>query len=309
MQSIWPLRSFLFVPAHRNTWVSKAIRSHPDAVVLDLEDSVPEDQQGIARQHLAQEIEELADHGVAPFVRIHSWGQHSADEIAAIVHPGLAGVFLPKASAPAEVAGLHDLLSYHEGRRGMPHGAIAIMPLPETAEGLQRAELLARASSRVRGIVGTVSGPVSADVAEAFGFRATLGGVEQYYMNSKLVLDSRAGGAAFPIAGVFGVPLDDLRAVESLLLRARNFGYTGSPVMHPSHVAIANAVYSPTAEEYQYFEGLLQAFSEAEAQGLGAVRYQGAMIDYAMLPRARQVVAEYRRRQSQPGWRQENFSR
>ena len=298
MESIWPLRSFLFVPAHRNTWVSKAIRSHPDAVVLDLEDSVPEDQQAVARQHLVDEIRELAAHNVAPFVRIHAWGQKSPEEVAAIVHPGLAGVFLPKASSPAEVQGLHDLLSYHEGRHGIPHGSISIMPLPETAEGLQRAELLARASSRVKGIVGTVSGPVSDDVAEAFGFRATTSGVEQLYMNSKLVLDSRAGGAAFPIAGVFGVPLDDLGAVESLLLRARNFGYTGSPVMHPSHVAIANAVYSPTVEEFQYFEGLLKAFADAEVQGLGAVRYRGSMIDYAMLPRARQVVAEYRRRQS-----------
>jgi len=294
----WPLRSFLFVPAHRSSWVEKAVRAKPDAVVLDLEDSVPPDQQGVALAALPGAIAQLARHGVAPFVRIHAFSVETPQEIAAVVHPGLAGVMLPKADGPHEVSGVHDLLSYHEGRRGLPHGAIAIMPLPETAEGLQRAEALARASKRVRGIVGTVSGPTTGDVAQAFGFRATMPGIEQFYMNSKLVLDSRAAGAVHPIAGVFGVPMDDLEAVEKLLIRARDFGYTGSPVMHPSHVAIANAVYSPSAEDAEYYQGMLDAFAEAERQGLGAVRYRSAMVDYAMLPRAREVVAEFRRRQA-----------
>jgi citrate lyase subunit beta/citryl-CoA lyase len=293
----WPLRSFLFVPAHRESWVAKAVAARPDAVVLDLEDSVPPDQQALARQCLPQEIAELAQHSVAAFVRVHAFGPETPEEIEAVVHPGLSGVMLPKASTVAEIRSLHDLLSYHEGRTGLEHGSIAILPLPETAEGLQHAEELARASTRVKGIVGTVSGPVTADVARAFGFRPSMGGVEQFYMNSKLVLDSRAGGAAYPIAGVFGIPMDDLDSVEKLLVRARDFGYTGSPVMHPSHVAIANKVYSPTAEEAEYHQGLLDEFARAEAQGLGAARYRGVMIDYAMLPLSREIVAEFRRRQ------------
>jgi citrate lyase subunit beta/citryl-CoA lyase len=148
----------------------------------------------------------------------------------------------------------------------------------------------------VKGIVGTVSGPVTADVARAFGFRPSMGGIEQYYMNSKLVLDSRAGGAPYPVAGVFGIPMDDLDSVEKLLLRARDFGYTGSPVMHPSHVAIAHRVYSPSAEEAEYHQGLLDEFARAEAEGLGAVRYHGVMIDYAMVPLSRDIVAEFQRR-------------
>lgn len=294
----WPLRSFLFVPAHRLNLIQKAINAAPDAVILDLEDSVPPGQQQLARDNLPQEIAELASSGIAPFVRIHAFSDETAEEIRAVVHPGLAGVMLPKAHDVAQIRALHDLLSFQEGRRDMTHGEVAILPLPETAEGLQNAEDLARASSRVRGIVGTVSGPTTADVARAFGFRPSLGGVEQYYMNSKLVLDSRAGGAAFPIAGVFGFPLDDLATAEQLLIRARDFGYTGSPVMHPSHVAIANRIYSPTKEEVMYCEGLLEAFAQAEKDGLGAVSYRGAMIDYAMLPHARAVVEQARRHQS-----------
>lgn len=298
IDTLWPLRSMLFVPAHRESWVQKAIAVDPDAVVLDLEDSVPPDQQSAARAALPGAIASLNAAGVAALIRIHPFTEQSADEIAAVVHVGLAGVMLPKADNAEQVMAIADLLSYHEGRQGLAHGSVAILPLPETAAGLQNAESLARASKRVRGIVGTVSGPVSGDVAQAFGFRTTRSGVEQHYLNSKLVLDSRAGGAPWPVAGVFGVPLDDLEAIETMLIRARDFGYTGSPVMHPSHVAIANRVYSPTAEEADYFAGMIAAFSAAEREGLGAVRYQGAMIDYAMLPLARQTVAEFQRRQA-----------
>ncbi len=294
----WPLRSFLFVPAHRRNFIEKAARVKADAVVLDLEDSVPADQQDLARANLPGEIAELTGFGIAPFVRIHEFGPETASEVEAAVHAGLVGIMLPKSHDVGQIRGLHDLISYHEGRQGLPHGEIAIMVLPETAQGLQDAHALAAASSRVKGIVGTVSGPTAADVARAVGFRATRGGVEQQYMQSKLVLDSRAAGAEYPIAGVFGVPLDDLAGMEQMLIRARDFGFTGSPVMHPSHVEIANRVYSPTAEEAAYYQGLLDAFADAERKGLGAVRYEGAMIDYAMLPHARKVLEQYRQLQS-----------
>jgi citrate lyase subunit beta/citryl-CoA lyase len=219
----------------------------------------------------------------------------------AAVHPGVAGVMLPKADTADEVRGLHDSLSYYEDRRGLAHGTVAILPLPETAEGLQRAESLARASSRVKGIVGTASGPIGADVARAFRFQPSMGGLEQLYMQSKLVLDSRAAGAPYPIAGVFGVPMDDLGAIETLIRRVRDLGFSGASVMHPSHIAIANAVFAPTAEEAGYYRGLLAAFAQAERAGLGAVRYEGAMIDYAMHPHARAVVEEFERRERNRG--------
>jgi citrate lyase subunit beta / citryl-CoA lyase len=264
-------------------------------VVLDIEDSMPLEERPRARGLLAEEITELHAAAVGAVVRINPFGPETEVEVAAATVAGLTALMLPKASTPAEVQALHDLLSYHEGRAGLPRGGVGILPLPETAQGLHDAHLLAKASPRVKGIVGVISGPVTADVARAFGFRASLAGTEQLYMNSKLVLDSRAAGAPFPIAGVFGVPVTDLAATEGLIRRARDLGYSGVCVMHPSHVALASAVFRPTSEEVAYFTGLLAAFEAAERRGLGAVTYQGAMVDYAMLPLAREVVEEARR--------------
>jgi citrate lyase subunit beta/citryl-CoA lyase len=289
---MWPIRSALFVPAHRRDWVAKAIRVSPGAAVLDIEDSVPPQFKPQAMEHLHSEIHELRDAGVGAFVRIQPLHDDTSAEIAAAVTDGLTAIVMPKVATPDEIRRVHDLLSYAEGRANLPLGTVGILPLPETAQGMHDAFNLAKASPRVRGIHGAISGPVSGDFARAFGFRATTGGDEQLYLASKLVLDSRAAGAMYPIAGIFGTAQDDLPAVERLIRRARDIGYTGVAVMHPSHVAIANAVFQPTPEEVAYFTGLLAAFEAAEKAGLGAVSYQGAMVDYAMLPLAREILSE-----------------
>jgi len=289
---MWPIRSALFVPAHRRDWVAKAIRVSPGAVVLDIEDSVPPQYKPQAMAYLIGEIHELRDAGVGAFVRIQPLHDGTQAEIAAAVTDGLTAIVPPKVATPDEIRRLHDLLSYAEGRADIAHGSVGLLPLPETALGMHDAYALAKASPRVRGIHGALSGPVSGDFARAFGFRATTEGQEQLYLASKLVLDSRAAGAMWPMAGIFGTGRDDLPAVERLIRRARDVGYAGVCVMHPSHVAIANAVYRPTPDEVAYFTGLLAAFEAAEKAGLGAVSYQGAMVDYAMLPLAREVLRE-----------------
>ena len=289
---MWPIRASLFVPAHRPDWVAKALRVAPGGVVLDIEDSVPPEHKPAAMAQLHGEIAELKAAGVAAFVRLNPMSEETAMELKAAVTDGLTAVVLPKASSAAEIAALADLLSYFEGRADLPHGTVGILPLPETAEGMLHASDLAGASPRVKGLHGAISGPVSGDFARAFGFRATLEGSEQLYLASKLVLDSRAGGAMYPIAGIFGTPIEDTAAAERMIRRAKEIGYSGVAVMHPSHVAIAKEVYRATAEERAYFQGMLDAFAAAEKAGLGAVRYQGAMVDYAMLALAREVLAE-----------------
>jgi citrate lyase subunit beta/citryl-CoA lyase len=289
---MWPIRSVLFVPAHRRDWVGKALRVAPQAVILDIEDSVPHELKPQAMANLKAEIAELRAANTPAMVRLNPLSDATGAELDAAVSEGLIAVTLPKAASAAEILALHDLLSYHEGKAGLPHGTVGILPLPETAEGMQDAHLLAKASRRVKGIFGAFSGPVSGDIARAFGFRATDDGLEQIYMNSKLVLDSRSAGAIYPIAGIIGTALDDLATVERMIRRARDIGYTGVAVLHPTHVAVAHAVYRPTADELVYYQGMLEAFAKAEKAGIAAVRYHGAMVDYAMLPLAREVVAD-----------------
>src|ERR1700704_139808 len=129
---MWPIRSALFVPAHRRDWVAKAIRVSPGAVVLDIEDSVPPHFKVQAMGHLKSEIQELGDAGVGACVEIQPLYDGTEAEIAAAVTDGLTAIVLPKVAAADEIRRLHDLLSYAEGRAGIAHGSVGILPVPAT---------------------------------------------------------------------------------------------------------------------------------------------------------------------------------
>lgn len=301
METIWPLRSMLFIPAHKPDWVRRVARFEPDSVVLDLEDSVPVSMKAEARPMAREAVGILKGLGIPAFARINALDRGGADDVAAIVTDGFSGVMLPKARTPAEVRELDNLLSYAEGKAGLPFRSVCIMPLPETAEGMWCARDLAAASSRVTGLCGVVGGPISGDVARAMGFRPTIEGSEQLYLQSKMVLDSRAGGAPYPMGSVIGTKLDDLDAVRHLVKRAQSFGFSGAILIHPNHVQIANEVFTPTDEEVRYFTGLIEAMKQAEARGEAAVNYEGMMVDYAMIPLAEEVVRQAKRHRRVPG--------
>jgi citrate lyase subunit beta/citryl-CoA lyase len=291
--SPWPIRSMLYVPATRPEWVIKAVNAGAEAVILDLEDAVGPNEKATAPKLVPSEIETLHSHAVSAFLRPNMMSLGGADDLLACVRPGLTGIILPKASVD-EIRRAHDVLSYAEGKAGMQHGTVGIIALPETAEGLRSGYDIAKASPRVKGLLGGV-GTIEGDVAWACGFRPTVEGREQLYFQSKIILDSRAAGAAYPIAGVFSSRIDDLATLEMFARRARELGFTGCAVIHPSHVKIVNTVFRPSEQEVSHYEGLITALEEGHRRGEGAVRYKGAMVDLAMLPIAQEVLSEARR--------------
>lgn len=285
-ESRWPIRSFLYIPAIRPEWMINAINAEVGAVIIDLEDAVGPRNKVRARALVPQEIETLRSHGLSAFLRPNGMSAGGADDLLACVRPGLTGIILPKASVD-DICQTHDVLSYAEGKAGLRHGEVDIIALPETAKDIRDGYEIVRASPRVRGLLGGI-GVLEGDVAWSCGFRPTLEGHEQLYLQSKIVIDSRAAGAAYPIAAIFSPRLDDLATLKTLVLRAKQLGFTGAAVIHPSHVKVVNSVFRPTEQEVAYYKGLIAALEQAG----GAVQYDGKMVDTAMLPIARAVLAE-----------------
>ena len=272
----------LFVPGHKLDWIAKAPKYGLDAVVIDLEDAVPTADKAAAREITRTGIAKLAAAGVGAFVRINALDQGGLDDTLAIATPGLAGIMLPKSRTPEEVRALDNRLSFGEGKAGLEYGSVSILVLPETPEGLADARALAQASARVKGVVGVIGGPVGGDVARAVGFRPTIEG-------SGAALPRLEAGARQqsrrrpPPDGQHNRHKDrGLDAIRRLVGRAKALGYSGAVLIHPSHVAIANELFTPTKEEIEYYSGLVAAFQAAEQSGSAAVRYKGAMVDYAM---------------------------
>src|SRR5215813_6957249 len=284
-----PLRSLLFVPGTKPTWMEKALYYGADALILDLEDSVSDSDKRSARAHVRQALDRLYDHGPLLTVRINALDTGLAgDDLEAILCPGLSAIVAPKIETPHDVAALDTLLTQGERRAGLAVGQVEIFPTLETAKGIYHAYHIASSSARVPTLCGTAG--QGGDTARSLGYVWSKTGTETLYIRSKVLLAARAAGVSYPLmASWFEIAaLEGLRA-DALL--NRQLGYSGQVVIHPTHVPVVNEVFTPSAEAIAYYRGLLAAMEDAERQGTAAVTYQGAMVDIAMVKTAQQILA------------------
>jgi citrate lyase subunit beta/citryl-CoA lyase len=286
-----PLRSLLFVPGHRGSWVEKAVASGVDGLILDLEDSVPEGLKAEARAEVARSIARLHESGspVGVYVRVNALDTGlSGDDIEAVVVPGLDGLSLPKTFGPEDIIRFDALVTHFERKNGVAPGAVEFICNLETAEAYASCEQIAVASPRVATLfAGTAR---DADVSRSIGFRFTPAGLETLYLRSRAVLAARDAGLEFPLVGVWQ-DLADPEGARRFSEQNRDLGFRGQVLIHPSHVAVANEVFSPSQFEIKFYAGMIAAFEEAEAGGAAAVVYEGMHVDYAHIKTARDVLA------------------
>ena len=285
-----PLRSLLFVPGHRGSWVEKALRSGVDGLILDLEDSVPAHMKVEGRAEVARSITRLHEQGssVAVYVRLNALDTGIAgDDIEAVALPGLHGFVLPKTYGPDDIVRFEALVAHFETRKGVAAGTLEFICSLETAEAYASCEEIAVASPRVATLfAGTAR---DADVSRSIGFQFTTDGHETLYVRSRAVLAARSSGLEFPLVGIWQ-DLADPEGARKFALQNRELGFRGQVLIHPSHVALANEVFSPSKSEIDFYAGMIEAFEEAEAQGAAAVLYEGMHVDYAHIKTAREVL-------------------
>ena len=291
MTTIRPYRSMLFVPGHKGAWADKAVASGTDAIILDLEDSVPAADKVAARDTVVQTISRLREQGLRAdvWVRPNSrdTGLMGAD-LDAVVVPGVAGLLLPKTFDAKEIIQIDAVVSHLEETRGLPAGEIGFLLSLETASSMANCEAMAAATPRVAALLGA-TGP-NADVGRELGFEFTPEGLETLYLRSRIVLASRANGLHHPMAGVWQ-DIKDLDGFRTFAEDNRRLGYRGIVLIHPSHVEISNEVFTPSAEKVDFYRRMVQAFNDAEAQGHGAVDFEGQHIDLAHAKTAAGVIA------------------
>ncbi|MDQ1032876.1 citrate lyase subunit beta/citryl-CoA lyase [Streptomyces umbrinus] len=291
-----PLRSLLFVPGTRTDWLPKARVAGADAAVLDLEDAVPAADKLAARAQVADTLARAAappeqTGRMALFVRVNpldDWA--GAEELRAVVRPGLAGIVLPKVRSSQNVRLADQLLGWCEQEQGMPPGRVALVPLLETARGLREAYDIARAASRIA-YLGALTAP-GGDVERAVGYRWSPEGTETMALRSRVLLDARAAGVPCPVSGLW-TRVGDLPGLRAFAEQNRSLGYEGMMAIHPSHVPVINEVFSPGSAELARCAELITAVEAAQREGTGAVTFRGEMVDEAMARTARLVLERH----------------
>ncbi|WNF00863.1 CoA ester lyase [Streptomyces luomodiensis] len=288
------LRSLLFVPGNRTaSWLPKARAAGADAVILDLEDAVPEADRAAALDQVTNALARQADTpgGPALFVRVtplDTWA--AAEALRGICGPGLSGIVLPKVTGPDDIRLADRLLGWCEREHGLPRGHVALVPLLESARALHDAHGCAAAAGRVA-YPGAITG-AGGDVERAVGYRWSPQGCETHALRARVLLDVRAAGAPHPVAGLW-TRVGDLDGLRAFAEQNRALGYAGMMAIHPSHVPVLNEVFAPSTAELERAARLVAAVEEAQADGTGAVTFEGEMVDEAMAATARSLLEWY----------------
>lgn len=281
-----PIRSFLFVPGSRESWLDKVVSAGADALILDLEDSVPNDAKTAARALVARKIAGLAGAGQRVYVRINrSPFMYSMEDLLAVAVPGLEGIVLSKPNGPEDIDMASMMVAEAELRNGLAAGSIGLLPTLETARSIHFAHDIAL---RPRVTAVAVAAAKNGDVARSIGFQWTREGLESLPFKVVALIAARAAGK-MPITGLW----QEVHDIEGLKLAAaahRRLGFVGEMLLHPSNVAPVNAIYSPSDEDVAYYSGMIEAFDRARADGRAAVIYDGEHIDYAHVKTAREIV-------------------
>lgn len=286
-----PIRTALFAPGSKERVMSKAFESGADAVIFDLEDSVPIALKSEARTLVAQAIERAAATRGGPLVtvRVNAVATgHLDEDLAAIVRPGLDAIFLPKAEHVAEVERAAALLDELEAARGVTAGSVEVIPMLESALGVYRCFDLLQASPRVA--TSCIGSAEDGDLQTDLGCAWSTEGPELLYARSRVLLDTRAAGKHHPLDGVFGNLADEDAFVRDCRLSAR-IGYVGRTVIHPKQIAPARAAYAVPREEVEYYTRVVSEFEAVEKTGAAAaITVDGKLVDYAMYSRAKRVL-------------------
>jgi citrate lyase subunit beta/citryl-CoA lyase len=283
-----PLRSVMFVPGNREDLMLKAPKYGSDALILDLEDSVPEHEKNTARSLVNRMLDTLGSQGVTIFVRVNRLETGlTGFDLEAITSENLYGVLLPKVENPEDVVEVDTLLRFFERKQGISVGSICIDPALETVHGIRQAYEIATASDRVAHMGG--SGGKGGDTSRSIGYQWTPEGMETLFVKSKVLVDSRSAGIEFPISGGW-FDIHDLSGLRNLALQLKQLGYTGMHLIHPSHVPVVNEVFTPSKGEIEHWQGLLQAMDEQRGQGSAVVTYGGDMVDIAHEQTARTML-------------------
>ena len=277
-------RSMLFLPGNTPNIIVNGEILGADAVILDLEDAVAPAEKDSARVLVRNAIRNMGFGKCEVIVRINSidtaYWQKDLDTIIP-VKPNL--IMPPKTSCAKDVQVVDEYITGLEKKLGLEEGSVGLIPLIETALGVENAYAIASASPRVKAIF--LGGE---DLTADLRCKRTKEGREIEYARGRMVCAARAANVE-----VYDTPFTDVNDDEGIYVDARYakaMGFTGKASISPRHVPAINETFSPSLKDIEYAYDVMEAIRVGKEQGKGAVSLRGKMIDAPIVERARQTI-------------------
>ncbi len=278
-------RSFLFVPADNERLLASAVGKGADVVILDLEDGTHASRKDAARERIGEGIAAVKAAGKCAAVRINGDLNTAVTDLRAAVRPGLDLVLLPKVEHPRDVQLLSALVGDLEAAAGMARGGVRLLLQIESCVALPRLHEIAAADPRTMGMM-----------LGSEDFSLDVGGLptpEALFGPSLMVLHAARAAGIQPIGFIASIAdLGDVEQFARVLEQARGLGFRGAVVVHPKFLDAINACYTATPEQLAEARELVAVFDAAQAQGQGAIKHNGKMIDKPVYRRALDLLRE-----------------
>ena len=277
-------RSMLFLPGNNPNMLINGNCLGSDAVIFDLEDAVAPAEKDAARILVRNTMRYMDFRGCEIIVRINSIDTpYWQADVDAILPEKPALILLPKTGSREDVLQADAYITKVEETLGLEKNTVGLMPLIETALGVENAFAIATASKRVKALFLGAE-----DLTADLQCKRTKEGREIEYARTRLVVAARAAGI-----DVYDTPFTDVNDDEGIwkdAAYAKALGFTGKSSISPRHVEVINQVFSPTQKEVDYAYEVMDAIALAKQQGKGAIALHGKMIDAPIVARAQRTI-------------------
>lgn len=280
-------RSLLFIPGNNDRFLKKSTSLHPDILCYDLEDSVPSNEKEGARRLVGTKLASQEENKLSPiYVRINSVDSGMIDsDLESILGNRLDGIVLPKIGNSKEVMQVIDKIHIIASKRKLA-SRIQIIPSIETASGVVNANSIAAAHEDVVALVfGVFDYLYDMDIDSEYD-----DSISYNYARSKIPVDAKAAG----IDALDGIwqKVSDLDGLTMDAKVAKNLGYSGKTLIHPSHINPVHDIFQPTKKQIEWAKKVLASLQDSIEKGnpKGAILLDGKMIDAVHYKQARAVL-------------------
>ena len=278
----------LYTPGIKLDLARKADKYNPDAIIIDLEDTVPPDLKNKVRDEVAQLIPELAN---PPLVRINNDKDYLENDLRAIVTKNTRGILLPKAENTDNLEMVDAIIAESERELGLEKNSTKLILLIETALGVMRCYELASYLSRIESV--SFGSAEDGDLQTNLGCSFSIEGPELLYARSKVLLEARAAQLPYVLDGAFS-GIDDLDGFKEDSKISRRLGYDGRTLVHPAQIEPAREIYSISEEQVEYYQRVIKEFEASEKSGNASIKVDGKLVDYAMYNQAKSLLQRFR---------------
>ncbi len=279
MTPLW--RSLVYVPGHKDKYLSSDKIKLADGFIVDLEDAVPVSEKAAARDNLEKAFDLLGRWNGDLLVRVNSEAGLIEADVHAAVTPRTSALVIPKVSSPDQLADIDSLITVAEIANGVTEGSTGIVVLIESAAGLLDMAAILKSSKRVRAVnLG------NEDLCAELRVEPT---EENLRLPRQMMAIAACAVGVMPL-GLVGraTQFGDVENYEAIASRSRDLGMAGSTCIHPSQIEVLNRVFSPTEGEIAQARALIEA---SQSFAGSAFAFEGRMIDAPILSRAQQVIS------------------